>query len=636
MRFHSARILFNIALVTSLCGSGCDRPATEGADGNSLKVAVDAIWKDADVGTDADYQKLFRSDVRAKAIAPADMREVIASWNGYKSLRRWSHGLRFKCSEKRVGLSWSGELATELAGVEALKLFDKSMEEQGYQVYAKNEAIEEFGRRLGFSAKDIDNWMSSQQYHGYTRTVGDTEIAALAEACEYTGGQDLQHGIEFHWFAVRPYPHQQPTLGEALAVLPAWFRAPFLDASFYEALADATITAFNSDSGTSIQFQEDVHDKLVKELEDDGFEFRNENEPLRDGGISKSWYRYTDVTFAHITTYPDSGHTRFYCQPPQHEGELKKDKPQSLHPSQRLPQSKRPVLELDKLTFADPKLKQRVQSFHDWADGIAEKNWFVQRYKDVRYSPNPSYLGTWQTVEVRSTYFLRSVLPYRSISIRLDGPSVKEGDEQITRMHVTGTWIPKKGWAATVNCNVLPQDVHSWAVVGLVQEHNGQFSFDSQPSSSKIHLTAIHASATVRENANFQYSYSVQLPVPQPTERRTQFLALFDSPEKLRDTVIGEIAELRRIASNEIPRSERIEMVDSSNARSDEPPRREPVSENPPSEETKQKLLDQVLAQLNSMETQVRENYEQIHSAIRKALPLDEFPQALENLESED
>jgi len=636
MSFYSTRLVFYVALLGVLCGSGCDSPASPNPEVHTLKAAVDAIWFDASVGTDADYQKLFRNNVRAQAVAPVDLREVITSWNGYKSLRRWPHGLRFTCSEKRVGVSWSGELANELDGVEALKRFDKSMEEKGYQVHSKSKAIEELGQRLGLAAKDLDNWTSSQQYHGYIRKVGDTEIGALAEASEYTGGRNLQSGIEFHWFVVRPYPDQQPTLGETLAALPAWFRVPYLDASFYKALANETITACNSGSGTSIQFQESVYDKLVKALEGSGFEYRDEKEPHRDGGTQKTWYRYTDVMFAHITTYPDSEQTRFYCQAPQHEGEPKKDKPLPLHPSLRLPPSKRPVLELEQLAFADPKLKQRVQLFHDFAEGIAEDEWFVQHYKDVRYSPNPSYLATWQTIEVHSSYYLKLVRPYRSITIRLDGPSVKEGDEQITRMEVSGRWVPDQGWAATVNCHVLPMGVHYWARVGLVQESDGRFSFDSSPSRPVIPLSAISVSATVRENSKRQFSYSVQLPVPQPAERRNHFLTLFDSPEKLRDSVTGEIAELRRIARDEIPRSERMEVIDSSNARSDNPPRSEPVFRNPPSEETRQKLLDQVLAELNSMETSVRENYAQIHAAISKALPLGEFPKALANLESED
>lgn len=600
---------------------------------SGLEASIKQIWRDAKVGSDAEYGSLFRMDPHSEVVAPSDMRKLINAWKGRKGLRRWPGELQFSFFDERIRFRWTAELANESTCTEALQRFDDAMEQRGFRVLDTAKAVETLGKRLGLTAKEIDNWAHSQKYHGYTRTVNGTEIAAMAEAIAYDGGRHFQSGVNSAWFAVRPFAHPRPTLKQALNALPAWFRISYLKPSFYEALADCKIDGCSAGHGTTIDFHDNVYDKIVQTLEVNSFDFYKEYDPLPNGGIQKTWKRYADTTYAHIITFPGSEQTRFSCQAPQNKGKPKTVKT-PLHPSLRLPLSKRPVLELKQLTFADPKLKAKIQFFHNLAGKIAGTDWFVQRYKDMRYSPAPHYGGTWQSTEVRSSYFLKRVLPYRSISMVLDGPKAAKGKEPITTARVSGRWVPKTGWAASVSFSLSPSPAAGEAIVKLVRDHHSQFSFNDYSGSNSIHLVRTYASASVRKaNSDFSYSYQVQLPFDKSDQgaanRRRQFLSLFESPKQLRDQLLVNIAELRRTAREQVPNSHGIEVTDWRNVRSDNPPRPAPPDfDRPLPKEIREELLGQILKRLDSIEQTIQENHQQIHAAIYKALPLDEsqFP----------
>ncbi len=226
-------------------------------------------------------------------------------------------------------------------------------------------------------------------------------------------------------------------------------------------------------------------------------------------------------------------------------------------------------------------------------------------------------------------YYRKSVLPHRSMSIALNGPSATNGVDIIDSLQVNGRWVPEKGWAAAINYNVRPIGNGSFAAVSLVQKQSSHVSFDSSPSETTIRLLGNFATARVRENSDITYRYQVQLPYgnwPQAAkERQSQFLSLFKSPEDLCDVVIADIARLKQIARDQIPRLENIGVIDSTNASSAEPPIELLAPDRPPSEKIKKELLDQILLKLDAMETAVRENQRQMHAAITKALPLDKL-----------
>ena len=609
-------------------GAGCQsQPIVVQEDestGKSVLVKeVDSLWKDAEIESDADYQKLNRNAVAEQAIGPADLRALLGSWEGRKSLRDWPSDLTLRCQQEQLNVSWTGEIANVYDSSEAVKRFDDAMEELGYQVLTDRKTIASRASGTGVTEAEFDRWKRSMNYHGYSRKIGDTDQIVFADAADFTGGNDIQSGVKYWWFVCRTYRHPQPTLAEALSAMPEWFQTKYLGGSFYKALSGEMISSLQAGNGTSIEFVKNVYDKVVTELEKDNFEYRREHEPLI--GIQKTWYRYADATYAHMTTFPDSERVRFSCQKPQRKGVAQIGKPLPIHPSLQLPISKRPVLELDQLTFASPDLKRRVQVFHNFAEQTGGEDWVTQRYKDVRYSDVARYSGMWQTSKVNSaSSFFKKSLPYQEYSIALEGSKVKGDSELITNVSLGGRFVPERGWAAAVN---IYSNGSCYAVVGLVKDENSNFSFDVNGSNQVISLSQSSVKSTVKEDPKLRYEFEVRLPFKTTPEaaksRHKHVVSLFESPESLLDTVLSDIETLRRIATEEVSQPEKITATDWSNVRSDNPPRPLPPFRAPPSEAVQQKLLAEIRSQLDAREKILRENSQQMHAALKKAFPVD-------------
>jgi hypothetical protein len=406
-----------------------------------------------------------------------------------------------------------------------------------------------------------------------------------------------------------------------------WFRVPYFDESFCEAVADQPVTMCRAGRGTLIEFQEDVYDTLAKSLESNGFEFWKEYEPRK--GTHKTWHRYTDVTFASLRTSTNSNAVRFHCGPPQHKGEPRTKKAPSRHPSQRLPLSKRPVLELDQLAFANLQLQQKSKYFHDLAERIAGQDWHVQRYKDIRNSAKPFYVASWQSTNLQGRQ-LQSALSYRSMGISLKGHQTTDGKEEITSVSVVGRWAPRQGWAAAVTYHTLAE---CRAIVGPVDPQEQPFDFDAS-SSDAIYLSDPYVSVEVRDDL-LHYRYRMQrLGSPsadyysreRTDERRTCFFSLFASAEELRDMLLEDIEIMREQAREDISQPGRVAVTDYTDVRSDNPPREAPPGKYAVPEAVQQKLVKEVLRKLGNHDKLVRENYVQMYAALIKALPLHELP----------
>ena len=286
-------------------------------------------------------------------------------------------------------------------------------------------------------------------------------------------------------------------------------------------------------------------------------------------------------------------------------------------------QSEWPILELDEISFAEPELKETTRAFDDHFDSIAGDDWSIQRY--LRRYSLVQYQATWQTSKIDGRRYEKSALPYRSMSILLRGPRVAEGVEEVDSLNVGGTFIPTEGWAATVNYNVKPAGNGHSVFVTLVEQVNNHVYL----SDTNIRLNNPSAEAKVRETNEVEYRYKTRFPATWrqdlegwQAKHSAKFLNLFESPESLRDSVLADLAELKKNASDQIPRLENVWAVDFSNVRSDNPPRDILIRMSPPSEATKTKLLDQVMSQLNAMENFINEDYQEMHAAITKAMPL--------------
>jgi hypothetical protein len=87
--------------------------------------------------------------------------------------------------------------------------------------------------------------------------------------------------------------------------------------------------------------------------------------------------------------------------------------------------------------------------------------------------------------------------------------------------------------------------------------------------------------------------------------------------------VLAQLDSLRAKATREIPALEGMSASDHSNVATDNPPRDMPVTEHPPDDEVKDRLLATVEAELYRRDTLIRAECVAIHAAIVKALSLE-------------
>jgi len=613
------------------------RPA--GRTSAPLEATVAGMWKDAGIGMDPKYTGLFREDARREARAPLDMRRVVVYWPGEKRLRSWPEEMGFTCRDNRVTLSWHSEIATAAMVQLARDRIHSALDTMDYREVDKENELDAFAERFGITRENIEYWAHSNEYGIYSRRIGETELGVLCEVNDYVGGRVQWCGVKLNWLVSRAYPHSQPTLGDVHAVMPDGLHPPYLDRSFFVALKRESVEACNAGRGIGITFQDDVYKQLVSSLETNGFEYEREHEPNRHGGTQKTWERYADATYAHITTHSKTTRTRFSCQMPQHKGEPRTVKPLPKHPSMRLPLSKRPQLEFEELQFATETLEQQTRLFHKIAEGIAQDDWFIQRYKDARYSPQPRYVASWQTTEERGTSYLRGKMPYRSLSIALTGTAVDDGD-RLERGTANGRWVPGEGWAATVSYALgkYPSFVGT-ATAGQVHPQTPTFSFATGRRDT-VSLLQPRLSVTTKQGTTYSYSYEARWPAPThgdvppevKAEARQRFFALYESPERLRDIALECLGNLRKLARDEISSRKNIRMRA---VRVQRPPAPAPDPLDPqaaPDDETLAALMEAIEAELNRRETTIRENYTEIYAAINRALPIAALRDALEDV----
>jgi hypothetical protein len=456
------------------------------------------------------------------------------------------------------------------------------------------------------------------------RVSGSTELRVSFESQSYIGSKTFHSGLRFEWYARRPWRLPPPTLSETLAVLPPWIKPKYLNETFFTAMANEPILQLQSGHGFSFQLANPVVEQLIKALEQAGFEYDREHSLRADGGVQKSWSRFTDTTFAHIVTAADGKQLRFSCQAPQRKGPPLTVKPLPKHPSLRLPLEKRPILKFDQLVFADPVLRQQARLFHDLAEQSAEKTWQRQGYRDERNSPSAKFEAKWETSTAKSLSFLKKDLPYQGITITLEGS--RDAPEQIGTLHVRGMYVPQQGWAAMVSYqrfdsangtgtsgidvrtklvtdHEIPIDITNSNVQVLTYRVSG-----SAPDGKLVYIFA-----TASSQQNFQKSIH----------------NLYGAPETLRDSALTNIAEFRTTTSDLIQRGESITVFDNTKVPNNKPPHRELADPHQLTDAIKQSIRENVEKQLANQEASIRNHYQAIHAAIQRALPLTDLHQTL-------
>jgi len=593
--------LFTVLLTVGGCQSERSSP---------LQRAVDTVWSDAAIGSDTEYQKLI-NNTPAQAIAPDDMRRLICAWPSPRSLRNWPQQLQVDFNDGRMTFTWNAEIASGVEAKAARQRFATELAKRGYQSVSPQER-ETFGEKFIANRGEVQS-----------RKQGETELFVWFDALPYTGAHLT--GAASKWVVRCPYRLPPPRLAEALGALPDWTKVTYLNESFFSALADEPILAISSDPNIkyghafSIFFVNPVRQKLVDALEASGFKYQQEQSPHRDGGTQKTWYRYTDITYAHVITSSDGQGLRFTCQRPQHAGEPIKTKPLPLHPSLRFPREKRPILKLEELNFAAPRLKRQAQLFQTLAESLAKKDWHVQGFKDERYSVEPRYSASWQTSVVTSTDYLPKVRPYHGVTIFSEG-RVVHGADRLQTLSVQGVLVPLCGWSARVSYGLSPNRQGRLmpslsAVAGKVGEYPIPYSF-----SYALQLTSRSVSVSERDSQEFQCAFKSNLP---QLDFKRALHRLYSTPEALRDEVLADIATLRQQVQTELESGKTIELYDMHDVRSDNPPRRTPRSDSSAATaETRQKLLAAVENQFIQEEATIRVYFRELHAAVQQALPL--------------
>jgi hypothetical protein len=285
------------------------------------------------------------------------------------------------------------------------------------------------------------------------------------------------------------------------------------------------------------------------------------------------------------------------------------------------------------LHFADVQLQKRTKTIRDWAASIAEEGWFVHEFRDGRYSREPLYYAQWGTSEVRGAYHLHKDLPYRGAGISLSGTEV-DGRDVINAMSFSGRWVPKLGWGAAVSGGWRPTGegplvFNGGATVVRVREGSSPVSFDTSfGSSNALRLGGNYVSVGGRDG-NFAYWLSVAAPSSEKSNDVEQLLALYESPESLRDAVLADLDALRKQVHQQLESLAGMEVADMTHVRSDNPPMEMPATERPPPAATKEALLAQAETAIAQREKLVREHYEAMHAAIHEAFPASKLAMAL-------
>jgi hypothetical protein len=605
-------------------------PSERVSESVSFSDVVQGIWKDAGISTDAEYARLIRrNDSNAsRTVAPRDLRALLKAWPRKRNMRCEPNQLRLHCENGRVALWWTGEIANAFPSGEAEATCDRGILALMYRAVTAADEREQLKRRTGLPARVLKQWGESPCY---TRRVGETEfIVQRGPAFSYVGGDgSLRSGQHFHWVATRPYSGRQPTLNEVLAALPGWCRADWLDESVYEGLGTRPVIALANSRGTAVVFEGEHEETLKRLLESSGFDYDREHEPNRHGGVQKTWERYVDATFAHVTSYAEESRTRFSCQGPQLADKPRVGKAPWRHPSLRLPKSKRPVFKFDELNFATPELKQQTRILHELAQQTAGADWQVCGYRDGRYSNAPRMVSMWCTEPFPGTSIRTQHLPHHSYVIELTGPdSEPEKKDELNAAKLIARWVPKAGWGAWIQCQLTPERneplTQCRVSVGVVNPNNSHFSRDNYTKSPSILLLSHQLS--VQHKGRLRAKYSVYLPrrtslPPDEAPLYRRLLKLYESPESLRDVLLADVEQMRQLSREEIPTRKNVRVSDYGDYRLREPPSHRPSSA--VSDETLQTLLKSMLTALDERETLIRENYREMHAALVKALPVD-------------
>lgn len=588
------------------------RSAEQPEPESKLSQAIDALWKEGDIASDAEYVKLSQPPV-ADAPSPRDLRRVVLDWPQPRQMRGSARQRGINFEHDRLTLSWWSEISSGLEAVVARDRFAGELTKLGYRPLDKKE----------LAVWEKDGGRKVTEWGGvYLRKSGGSELLVWFEALPYTGSSTYYSGTSYQWQIRRPNQGPQPELVEAVEASPPWVKANYLREKLYAKLADQRVTWLSGgesgEKGMGIGFAEPIAEKLIATLEQNGFEHYREESPGRDGTVQKTWYRYSDATYAHVIVSAD-GKLRFSCQAPQHTGKPRQGKPPALHPSLKLPREKRPIVAFDRLVFADLELKRQATLFHDLAEKLAQKDWHVQRYKDSRHSSEPRYTGLWGTSEVRSGYPAK-VRPCQGMSISLAGTHA-DGVDRLSTLNAAGTFVPLEGWGATVSYSVSSAGIAGpslRAAVGYANEREF-FSFDGSWRQRQLPLTQHYVSAEAEETDQFHYRFYAQTEDP---EFESSLRILSGTPEELRDGVLADLAELRKVAQEQVESGATTSVYDMTDVRSDNPPQELPSSTRPPNVKTKQAFLDEVDKQLDTREQLVRDHFREIHAAVQRALPM--------------
>ena len=299
-------------------------PGPQPAPDNPLAIVVAGMWKDAEIGTTADYQAKVHN-AGEYTVAPADMRKLVLQGNEGQLPSRLSPGTAIIFSDDRVTLSWGGSFHRKLKVDAAAGDFGRALGELGYtRVEDANEVKRLTQGKAGADGKPRSVYARKQ---GKSQSAVVFEIQHLGTASE----------VRFGWMVSRELANAKPTLPTVFAALPAWARVKYFSDKFYDKFADESLVNLSSGDGFSITFANPIEAKLTTALEAEGFDFFNEHSPTPDGTVQKVWRRHSDTTYAGVKIPADGKTITFYSQSPQNKADPTKPKPPPRHRFSRAP-----------------------------------------------------------------------------------------------------------------------------------------------------------------------------------------------------------------------------------------------------------------------------------------------------------
>ena len=593
--------------------------ATYGVPGLVNQKILGQFDTTAEVGTDPAFEKLAneRSFTHSMA-APRQLRELLLAWEGA--------GLHYviatyRYDEGQMSLTWKATMRIPEEYAVAAPMLLKKLESFGFKKTASLEAT-----HLKEELKRLHDRQNPPQVVGLRRqsdTITEEVVADIMFGL--VGSRQHKCEVEIHWAVHGLTEGTAPTFAQLLALRPDIQKPklPDKDASLLEIVGNETVFRTGHSrrvkdtstyAGFSGVFPLHVLEKLEPELKRLGFELQK-TQTFDDRTRQYSWNRYTDNTYAYISTIKGKNQIRFRYKPPRRQS--------------------RATVKLDDLDFQRASDEQLLRRAHEIATRLSQSSWAHEPLGGWEMD----YDAIWKTTGRHEQWMWASMdydrrPPGRELhSILLRTRRGSETPKTVRAVDVMAKWCPAdSGWGARFSLNTAVADGKLRGSIHFAHYPSGQEHSDKMLSFSGL-MTSFH---TTKEFGETHYQIGVRIPT-------TEWISVVAaSPDSMRDIAVSWLDDLKAAVEENVISGEAVEhafiieqagstrtanaiVFTSAVPPPPEKPRQSVPSDRKLTEPEKQQIIREADDSIENQKKLLLENYKEMHASLVKAFPLAEL-----------